>query len=77
MAKTAERGCFAMIFLADNPAVREAAVDAISRSAQYIAGFEPIRTPTIQVHGIVVRHHCYRPVRLNFDDHACQTGSFW
>lgn len=42
MAKTAERGRFAMIFLADNPAVREAAVDAVSRSAQYIANFEPI-----------------------------------
>jgi FMN-dependent oxidoreductase (nitrilotriacetate monooxygenase family) len=42
MAKTAERGRFAMIFLADNPAVREAAMGAVSRSAQYIAGFEPI-----------------------------------
>jgi FMN-dependent oxidoreductase (nitrilotriacetate monooxygenase family) len=42
MAKTAERGRFAMIFLADNPAVREAATAAVSRSAQYIANFEPI-----------------------------------
>ena len=42
MAKTAERGRFAMIFLADNPAVREANMEAVSRSAQYIANFEPI-----------------------------------
>jgi alkanesulfonate monooxygenase len=42
MAKTAERGRFAMIFLADNPAVREAPMAALSRSAQYIANFEPI-----------------------------------
>src|SRR5689334_14450993 len=42
MAKTAERGRFAMIFLADNPAVREANMAAVSRSAQYIANFEPI-----------------------------------
>ncbi|MSQ50937.1 MAG: LLM class flavin-dependent oxidoreductase [Betaproteobacteria bacterium] len=42
MAKTAERGRFAMIFFADNPAVREAAMEAVSRSAQYIANFEPL-----------------------------------
>ena len=42
MAQTAERARFAMIFLADNPAVREASMTAVSRSAQYIANFEPI-----------------------------------
>jgi alkanesulfonate monooxygenase len=42
IAKTAERGKFDMIFLADNVCVREAHIDAISRSAQYIANFEPL-----------------------------------
>jgi FMN-dependent oxidoreductase (nitrilotriacetate monooxygenase family) len=42
IAQTAERGKFDMIFLADNVAVRAAKMDAISRSAQYIANFEPI-----------------------------------
>ncbi|OGA01955.1 MAG: nitrilotriacetate monooxygenase [Betaproteobacteria bacterium RIFCSPLOWO2_02_FULL_62_17] len=42
LAQTAERGCFDMIFLADNVAVREAPMAALSRSAQYIANFEPL-----------------------------------
>lgn len=42
LARTAERGLFDMIFLADNVAVREANMAALSRSAQYIANMEPI-----------------------------------
>ena len=42
IAQTAERGKFDMIFLADNIGVREAHIEALSRSAQYIANFEPI-----------------------------------
>jgi alkanesulfonate monooxygenase len=42
LAKTAERGKFDMLFLADNVAVREAHMEALSRSAQYIANFEPL-----------------------------------
>ena len=42
IAQTAERGKFDMIFLADNICVREAKMEALSRSAQYIANFEPI-----------------------------------
>ncbi len=42
IAQTAERGKFDMIFLADNVGVREAKMEALSRSAQYIANFEPI-----------------------------------
>ena len=42
IAQTAERAKFDMIFLADNIGVREAHIDALSRSAQYIANFEPI-----------------------------------
>jgi alkanesulfonate monooxygenase len=42
IAQTAERGKFDMIFLADNVGVREAKIEALSRSAQYIANFEPI-----------------------------------
>ena len=41
IAQTAERGKFDMIFLADNIGVREAHIEALSRSAQYIANFEP------------------------------------
>jgi N-acetyl-S-(2-succino)cysteine monooxygenase len=41
IARTAERGKFDMIFLADNVGVRQAHIDALSRSAQYIANFEP------------------------------------
>ncbi len=42
IAQTAERAKFDMIFLADSVSVRTGHVDAISRSAQYIAHFEPI-----------------------------------
>jgi alkanesulfonate monooxygenase len=42
IARTAERAKFDMIFLADNVGVREANIEALSRSAQYIANFEPI-----------------------------------
>ena len=42
IAQTAERGKFDMVFFADNACVREANMEAVSRSAQYIANFEPI-----------------------------------
>jgi alkanesulfonate monooxygenase len=42
IAQTAERAKFDMIFFADNIGVREAKMEALSRSAQYIANFEPI-----------------------------------
>ena len=42
IARTAERAKFDMIFFADNIGVREAKMEALSRSAQYIANFEPI-----------------------------------
>ncbi|MDB5572812.1 MAG: xenobiotic compound monooxygenase subunit [Hyphomicrobiales bacterium] len=42
IAKTAERAKFDMIFLADGNATREAHMDAISRSVQFIAHFEPL-----------------------------------
>jgi alkanesulfonate monooxygenase len=42
IARTAERGKFDMVFFADNVCVREAKMEALSRSAQYIANFEPI-----------------------------------
>ncbi len=42
IAQTAERAKFDMMFLADNIGVREAKMEALSRSAQYIANFEPI-----------------------------------
>src|SRR5882672_2470078 len=41
IAQTAERAKFDMVFLADNIGVREAKMEALSRSAQYIANFEP------------------------------------
>jgi N-acetyl-S-(2-succino)cysteine monooxygenase len=41
IARTAERAKFDMIFLADNVGVRQAHMDALSRSAQYIANLEP------------------------------------
>ena len=41
-ARTAERGRFDLIFFADNLAVRSGHIDALSRSAQYIANFEPL-----------------------------------
>jgi FMN-dependent oxidoreductase (nitrilotriacetate monooxygenase family) len=42
ITRTAERAKFDMVFLADNVCVRDANIEAISRSAQYIANFEPI-----------------------------------
>ena len=42
IAQTAERGKFDMVFLADNLAMREASIEALSRSAQFIANFDPI-----------------------------------
>ena len=42
IAQTAERGLFDMIFLADGLATREADVEAISRSVQVVAHFEPL-----------------------------------
>lgn len=42
IAQTAERAKFDMVFLADNVCVRDANMEALSRSAQYIANFEPI-----------------------------------
>src|SRR3974390_3344560 len=42
LARTAERAKFDMVFLADNVCVRDAKMEALCRSAQYIANFEPI-----------------------------------
>ena len=42
MAQAAERAKFDMIFLADSNATREAHMDAISRSVQFVAHFEPL-----------------------------------
>lgn len=42
IAKTAERAKFDMIFLADAYATRDAHIDAISRSVQFVAHFEPV-----------------------------------
>lgn len=42
MAQMAERAKFDMIFLADTVTVRSGHIDAVSRSAQYIANFEPL-----------------------------------
>jgi N-acetyl-S-(2-succino)cysteine monooxygenase len=42
IAQTAERGKFDMIFLADSVTMRSGHMDAVSRSAQYIANFEPL-----------------------------------
>jgi len=42
MTQAAERAKFDMVFLADNVCVREANMEALCRSAQYIANFEPI-----------------------------------
>jgi alkanesulfonate monooxygenase len=42
IARTAERAKFDMVFFADNLCVREANMEALSRSAQYIANFEPL-----------------------------------
>ena len=42
IARTAERAKFDMIFLADGNAARDADIEAISRSVQFVAHFEPI-----------------------------------
>ena len=42
LARTAEGARFDMIFFADNLAIRTASMAALSRSAQYIANFEPV-----------------------------------
>jgi alkanesulfonate monooxygenase len=42
LAQTAERARFDMLFLADNLCVRRAHIEALTRSAQYIANMEPI-----------------------------------
>jgi alkanesulfonate monooxygenase len=42
IAQTAERAKFDMIFLADGLATREAHIEAISRSVQFVAHFEPL-----------------------------------
>jgi N-acetyl-S-(2-succino)cysteine monooxygenase len=43
ITRTAERGKFDMVFLADNLGVRAAHMEALSRSAQYIADHASIR----------------------------------
>jgi len=42
LARTAERGKFDMVFLADSPAMRNWPLERSSRVATYVAGFEPI-----------------------------------
>ncbi|MEX0589964.1 MAG: NtaA/DmoA family FMN-dependent monooxygenase, partial [Xanthobacteraceae bacterium] len=42
LARTAERGKFDLLFLADSPSMRNWPPDRASRVATYIAGFEPI-----------------------------------
>ena len=42
IARTAERAKFHTIFLADNIGVRDAKMEALSRSAQYVANFDPL-----------------------------------
>src|SRR3954447_283657 len=42
ITQTAERAKFDMVFFADNLCVRQANIEALSRSAQYIANFEPL-----------------------------------
>src|ERR1700684_895401 len=42
ITRTAERAKFDMVFLADNVCVRDAKMEALCRSAQYIANFEPL-----------------------------------
>src|SRR5262249_4914511 len=42
ITQTAERAKFDLVFLADNVCVRDARMEALSRSAQYIANFEPL-----------------------------------
>src|ERR1700722_8529965 len=42
ITRTAERAKLDMVFLADTVCVRDAKMEAVSRSAQYIANFEPL-----------------------------------
>jgi alkanesulfonate monooxygenase len=42
IARTAERAKFDMVFLADGVATRQADMEALSRSVQFVAHFEPI-----------------------------------
>jgi alkanesulfonate monooxygenase len=42
VTRTAERAKFDMVFLADNVCVRDSKMEALCRSAQYIANFEPL-----------------------------------
>src|SRR6195256_3606855 len=42
ITRTAERAKLDMVFLADNVCVRDAKMEALCRSAQYIANFEPL-----------------------------------
>src|SRR5262245_550065 len=42
ITQTAERAKFDLVFFADNLGVRQAKMEALSRSAQYIANFEPL-----------------------------------
>src|SRR5262249_48637088 len=42
IAQSAERAKFDMIFLADGVATREAHIEALSRSVQFVAHFEPL-----------------------------------
>jgi len=42
IARTAERAKFDMIFLADGVATRQADIEALSRSVQFVAHFEPL-----------------------------------
>ena len=42
ICRTAERGKFDLIFLADNYAMREASPEALSRAAQFVCNFEPL-----------------------------------
>ena len=57
ITRTAERGKFDMVFLADNLGVRQAHMEALSRSAQYIANFEPLTLALGARHP----HRAYRP----------------
>src|ERR1043166_6012275 len=42
IAQTAERAKFDLVFLADSVGVREAAMEALTRSVQFVAHFEPL-----------------------------------
>ena len=64
IAQTAERAKFDMIFLADGVATREAHMDALSRSVQFVAHFEPL---TLLV-GARDGDRAHRPRRDRIDD---------